>query len=733
MSAHASPHTAVEETRPLISGELPSTPTMRSPRGSRLDLASSAHSTPRPTTSHSTPRQQRRGSSGSGKGGAGSSKSKSTIYLYIAAIAAALLFIALFERDRAFETIIVLFGAGTTLPPPASSKPAATPFTEAASSGADDAQVVGDAPKQYVFVGGLQRSGTTLLSRILEQQSWTSKMHVQDSSQLDRVAELQGLTVDEIAGIFKEGGVEGKFIQDVYPYQYLLEMVGKGIAEAADLVLEPPQTQAEADRMRTDLLNEWEPFWDMSAPVLVEKSPENIFLAPLLESLFGGDTSTFVFSLRHPLVWAIVIEKWIGPKLTNLAGLPQRVELWFAAMEIAAANAQAATRSTMFNLEAVHRDDFVKVFSGEDGTPAFEDAMDLDQESKDLIDGSLSYISCWLRGLEYSSCNRRCSASHSQKWLAHGWRRSDIAARNRKMLKYLAADENGYEARANRFGYTFKAIDELFTKERLPFDKERMIHPFGSLPWSTKGCSLMKSGSKGCVRSQAMDTFDSPVTFKNGVLVAAPKLLSIANEKAINGMVQREEQMLKALSKMEGLDIHMLHYDAYVWERSENLDRFHCAKSQAHTFNGLTTREQYELAVERIKHTNVNLVASILVFTTATMNIHKEAHAADRPGGVENPVWFNGPGTNEPIQMIGNWLRQDFGPNHKIVVMTDDIHYLRSKKVLEDHEEVHFGILVLMCFLCSRELCVHWCVVVVVVVVACCSSGGNCRRFGRSL
>ncbi len=82
-----------------------------------------------------------------------------------------------------------------------------------------------------------------------------------------------------------------------------------------------------------------------------------------------------------------------------------------------------------------------------------------------------------------------------------------------------------------------------------------------------------------------------------------------------------------------------IHYDAYVLQPSENLDTFHCPKSRSHTFNGISTREQYELAVERIKRDNVNLVASILIFTTATMNMNKEAHAGDRRGGVANPTW----------------------------------------------------------------------------------------------
>ena len=54
--------------------------------------------------------------------------------------------------------------------------------------------------------------------------------------------------------------------------------------------------------------------------------------------------------------------------------------------------------------------------------------------------------------------------------------------------------------------------------------------------------------------------------------------------------------MLKALTGMRrSLDTFMIHYDAYVLEPSDNLDRYYCPKSNTHTFNGLSTREQYEM------------------------------------------------------------------------------------------------------------------------------------------
>ena len=87
------------------------------------------------------------------------------------------------------------------------------------------------------------------------------------------------------------------------------------------------------------------------------------------------------------------------------------------------------------------------------------------------------------------------------------------------------------EAKAKRFGYTFEGIANLFNSDNLKFDSDYKIHPFAQLPWAQKGCALLHPDSVGCQRAAAMDTFENPVVFKNGVLVASPKLLSISQEK----------------------------------------------------------------------------------------------------------------------------------------------------------------------------------------------------------
>lgn len=56
--------------------------------------------------------------------------------------------------------------------------------------------------------------------------------------------------------------------------------------------------------------------------MLVEKTPENFLLAPMLHGLEGGSCSSLLVTVRHPLVWALVVGKWLGPHTT--AGLGAR-------------------------------------------------------------------------------------------------------------------------------------------------------------------------------------------------------------------------------------------------------------------------------------------------------------------------------------------------------------------------------------------------------------------------
>ena len=139
--------------------------------------------------------------------------SKGALVLYLFAIVSGLVFVSLFEQQAAFQTFHTLFGLNVDDDLSRNGNTNNNNIINA--DGRPKDVLTGIKPKKprehtFVFVGGLQRSGTTLLSRVLDSPSWTSKMQLKSQpavrkQQLANVAELQHKSVAEIQGIFKEG------------------------------------------------------------------------------------------------------------------------------------------------------------------------------------------------------------------------------------------------------------------------------------------------------------------------------------------------------------------------------------------------------------------------------------------------------------------------------------------------------------------------------------------------
>lgn len=152
--------------------------------------------------------------------------------------------------------------------------------------------------KQYLFVGGLHRSGTTMLGRILGQNPACS-------------------------GFFDTGAKmdEGQFLQDVYPPDTAYGSSGVfGFDVRAHLTEDSPlATPEHAAR----LLEQWAGHWDLSKPWLVEKTPGNLLMARYLRAV--APDSAFVFITRHPVAVALATHRW------SEVSLPVMIEHWLHA------------------------------------------------------------------------------------------------------------------------------------------------------------------------------------------------------------------------------------------------------------------------------------------------------------------------------------------------------------------------------------------------------------------
>ena len=146
---------------------------------------------------------------------------------------------------------------------------------------------------RYVFVGGLHRSGTSLLARLLGAHP--------------EVEGIEGAPVPENEGVFLQGaiphtardGVPGAFAQD--PVQHLTEA-------------SPLNTLATRDYLEAC----WDRWYPGEAPWRVEKSPVNLLRARLYQQLLP--TSQFVFVTRHPAAACGATAKWSGRGAAALLG-----------------------------------------------------------------------------------------------------------------------------------------------------------------------------------------------------------------------------------------------------------------------------------------------------------------------------------------------------------------------------------------------------------------------------
>jgi len=144
---------------------------------------------------------------------------------------------------------------------------------------------------KYLFIGGLHRSGTTLLGRLLDQHPEISSL---------------GNT-----GVIED---EGQFLQSVYATDMAHGGPGRFAFDDAAHLTEESQLVSRDSRDR--LYAAWQPYWDTGRRVLLEKSPPNLLRGRFLQAVFPQ--SHFLFILRHPVATSLATHKWSGTGIHSL-------------------------------------------------------------------------------------------------------------------------------------------------------------------------------------------------------------------------------------------------------------------------------------------------------------------------------------------------------------------------------------------------------------------------------
>ncbi len=144
---------------------------------------------------------------------------------------------------------------------------------------------------KFIFIGGLQRSGTSLLYQLIGEHPLVS-------------------------GLKNTGAVgdEGQNLQSVYRPGWVYGGPGKfGFFPEAHLT-EVSALVSPANRLK--MFSEWGKYWDLSKPFLLEKSPANLIKTRFLQALFPN--SYFIIIHRHPVPNAYATKKWSRTPLYSL-------------------------------------------------------------------------------------------------------------------------------------------------------------------------------------------------------------------------------------------------------------------------------------------------------------------------------------------------------------------------------------------------------------------------------
>src|SRR5579875_518404 len=261
------------------------------------------------------------------------------------------------------------------------------------------APVSGDAPwdgYRFIFVGGLHRSGTTFTAR--------------------------AITANPSVSGFEKTGVqedEGEHLQSVYPHSWDYGGMGRfAFAEQMHLT----ETSALVnERSRRILWEEWSRLWDLSRPVLLEKSPPNLLKMRFLQALFPRSGQVLV--IRHPVSVVLSSLKW-RTSLGSLFTAHRVIEHWLAANEIAMSDAPWVER-----LHVLRYEDLIADAPREMSRVA--DALELEDD---------------FSAVEFDPTREERNFEDWQRLAGDSTRRA-----------YFRWIERRYEDRIGRFGYSFRA------------------------------------------------------------------------------------------------------------------------------------------------------------------------------------------------------------------------------------------------------------------------------------
>jgi hypothetical protein len=279
---------------------------------------------------------------------------------------------------------------------------------------------------QFVFVIGMPRSGTTALARLVASHP-----------------KISGLTNTGVPWD------EGDYLQSVYPKEAALGGCNRfGLHPQAHLT----ENSSLLEDATEQLFGAWSPYWDLSKPILCEKTPANIVRTRFLQAALPN--SKFIIVERHPIAHALAVLRFnYRARLTTI------IRNWLACHRYLAEDLPRLRHSLRLHYEDLARDPLTSC-------RAIENFLQVE------------------RGLDPSRIKSGLNEPYLRSWRARDFRDGPYRLRNFAKRIWSEAEvrhiERRYEGEINAFGYSFfeasptRPITEVFAfMPSLPADGSR--------------------------------------------------------------------------------------------------------------------------------------------------------------------------------------------------------------------------------------------------------------------
>jgi len=521
---------------------------------------------------------------------------------------------------------------------------------------------------------------------------------------------------------FKEvvstGGSEGKLLQSVYPYRYLVHDA-KFFPPAALLTRPTPISPLRSAPAAAALWDQWRGFWRPAA-VFLDKSPENLLMAPYLQAVFGRRATAFVFVLRHPLSWALAAAKWAcpwetvegatpaegggaaggqgsggaAPKSPSLECVAHLASVWVAAHERMARDSRLLRSATVLRVEVQSWHTALAAAAAATGAAPPPDARSRWEAVRlSFLRSSHQYVHCYFRGAaplrsDAGGLPRVGEGIAGGATAGPGGSVGDgsacgpaSASASLERLAWLSAYRSEFGSRVAAIGFSL------------------------DLPRVLSGCCEGAQGDWGPeqVRPNAQAEEEEPDPPAASAAVAPPSyaahatggvgvglhagrvalVVSSSFLSGFNGMQQRAAQVAVAVGKL-GFAVHFISLGELAsvaeCESAEVAVLCHApgnTSAQYAGFGAWARRSRAAPTLLLLGFTSLTLEASrtLLGRPGATVAAWKRAGYGD-----EALLRLVAPRAGRSVELLDRALRE--WPMLRAAVFTDDVHHLRTRAIL---------------------------------------------------